>query len=439
MRSQTSAAWHLTLSCILGVGFFAMPIPWNGHWTVVFDVVVKALIRGRELPVGLYCLLVIGVGAVGSVAARTGVRWARAFEAPWGLTALRVSGVFVALAFFTGVGPAWLHEERVGGLMWTVLAFSVGVIIPLGAVVLNVMVSYGLIELVGTWMRPLMRPLFGLPGRAAVDDLMSWLGSYSVGLYVTRKLTDDGRYTRRESYIIVTCFSTVSVGFVGVVASTLDLLPLFSVIFASYFGLVYLLAAILARTWPVTSIPNVAIGIADPEPEHGAAWERAMTRARSAPPMFQVCRTGLVDGLFLTSSVLGTIVTVGTAALFLAYNTPVFSWMGAPLVPVLDGLGLPDAEMLAPAVVAGITEMYIPAILAKDAAIQGRFFICVLSISQVIFFSSVAPMMLDMFRDLPITIWHLLALFVIRTALLVPLIAALTWTLDQLGVFGLAM
>jgi nucleoside recognition membrane protein YjiH len=63
----------------------------------------------------------------------------------------------------------------------------------------------------------------------------------------------------------------------------------------------------------------------------------------------------------------------------------------------------------------------------------------VLSISQLIFFSSVAPMMLDMFRDLPITLGHLVALFAIRTALLVPIIAALTWILDQLGVFGLAL
>ena len=439
MRSQTSAAWHLAFSSVLGLGFFAMPILWEGRWTVLFDVVVKALIRDRQPLVGLYCLGVIGVGAVGSVAARAGVARAQSFEAPWILTVLRTVGVGVALVFFLGIGPPWLQDDRVGGLMWNVLAFSVGVIIPLGAVVLNIMVSYGLIELVGTWMRPLMRPLFRLPGRAAVDDLMSWLGSYSVGLYVTRKLTDDGRYTRRESYVIVTCFSTVSVGFVGVVASTLDLLPLFSVIFASYFGVVYLLAAILTRTWPATSIPDVTFGRADPEPEGGAAWARALARARSAPPVLHVCRTGLRDGLYLTSSVLGTILTVGTAALLLAYHTPLFEVLGAPLVPVLQGLGLPDAEVLAPAVVAGITEMYIPAILAKDAAIQGRFFICVLSISQLIFFSSVAPMMLDMFRDLPITLGHLVALFAIRTALLVPIIAALTWILDQLGVFGLAL
>ncbi len=436
MRSLPSAAAHLAISALLGLGFFAIPIPWNGRWTVIFDVAVKAVTKGFPTAVGAYCLLIIAVGAVGSIAVKSGSERARFFESSWPLAILRVVGLLLGICLFAGVAPEWLAEKRVGGLMWNVLVFSVGVIIPVGAAALNVMVSYGLIELVGTWMRPIMRPAFRLPGRAAIDDLMSWLGSYSVGLYVTRKLTDDGRYTRRESYIIVTCFSTVSIGFVGVVASTLDLLSIFPVVFGTYFVVVYVLAAILARTWPVISIPDVPIGISDPEPDVGAAWDLAMTRARTAPPIHAVAWTGLKDGLLLASSILGTILAVGTMALLLAYNTPIFEVIGTPLVPVLTALGLPDATILAPAVLAGITEMYIPAILAKDAAVQGRFFICVLSISQLIFFSSVAPMMLDMFRDLPVKFSHLVGIFLIRTALLIPMIAAATWVLDSLGVFG---
>ena len=80
--------------------------------------------------------------------------------------------------------------------------------------------------------------------------------------------------------------------------------------------------------------------------------------------------------------------------------------------------------------------MYIPALLVKDAAVEGRFFICVLSISQLIFFSSVGPMMLDLFHDLPIRLAHLIGLFFIRTAILIPLLALITWFLKGLGVFA---
>ena len=436
-RTSQSAALHLVGSGALGLGFFVLPVPVDGTWTVAFDVFVKALVGRWPAAVGAWCLALVALGAIGAIAARRDERFAAFRADPW-LTTLRGCGLMLAVLLYFELAPPWLAARGVGGLMWGVLVASVGVIVPLGAAVLNVLVGYGMIELLGTWMRPVMRPVFRLPGRAALDDLMSWLGSYSVGLYVTRKLVDQGKYTRREAFLIATGFSTVSVGFVGVVCSTLDLLHLFPVVFGTYFVVVYALAALQARIWPAIAIPDETVVPADPEPEvvAGQAWAVAMERARVAPPVWTMLRTGFVDGVVLAATILGTILAVGTGATALAEYTPVFSVLGAPLVPVIGALGLPDAELLAPAVLAGITEMYIPALLVRDAAIEGRFFIAVLSISQLVFFSSVAPMMLDLFKDVPIRVGHLLVIFSLRTALLVPVLAAVTHLLAYLGVFA---
>lgn len=436
-RTSQSAALHLVGSGVVGLGFFVLPVPIGGTWTVAFDVAVKEVLSRWPTAVGTWCLGLIALGAVGGVLARRDARFA-GFRAGPALTVLRWIGLVLAVLLLTGLAPVWLSAKPVGGLMWGVLVASVGVIVPLGAAVLNVLVGYGMIELLGTWMRPVMRPLFRLPGRAALDDLMSWLGSYSVGLYVTRKLVDEGRYTRREAFLIATGFSTVSVGFVGVVCSTLDLLHLFPVVFGTYFVVVYALAAIQARVWPATSIPDETLVPADPEPEVPAsrAWAVALERARTAPGVLSVLREGLIDGILLAAAILGTILAVGTGATALAEYTPAFQVLGQPLVPVIAALGLPDAELLAPAVLAGITEMYIPALLVRDASIEGRFFVAVLSISQLVFFSSVAPMMLDLFRDVPIRAGHLLAIFAFRTAILVPVLAVVTHGLSALGVFG---
>ena len=434
-RSRAEAVTLFLCSAVLGLGFFVLPVPVDGRWTVAFDVAVKGLRTGWPEWVGVWSLGLIALGAVGSVAAHRGAGWARGLRTSMPLTVLRWLGLGLAVLMWLKVGPEWLLAKEVGGLMWGVLVASVAIIIPIGAAVLNVMVGYGLIEWVGTWMRPIMRPLFRLPGRAALDDLMSWLGSYSVGLYMTRTLVDQGRYTRREAFIIVTGFSTVSVGFVGVVCSTLELLHLFPLVFGTYFVLVYLLAGLQARFWPTTAISDETVGPPVPEEagSSGHAWTLAMARAHAAPPLHQVAWSGLRDGTVLAAGLLGTILAVGTTATLLAQQTPVFQWLGAPIAPVLTLLGLPDAGILGPAVVAGITEMYIPALLVRDAALEGRFFIAVLSISQLIFFSSVAPMMLDLFEDLPIRVGHLLALFALRTAVLVPLIAALTHLYVALG------
>ncbi len=433
---------RLFLSAFLGLGFFVIPLPMGGKWTVAFDVLVKQLQTGAPRLVAAWCLALVAAGAVASVLAhrREGPAW-DLFRAGPLLTTARITGLGVAILVLADLGPSWLTGPSVGGFLWSKLVTAVGILVPLGAVALNLVAGYGLLELVGTWMQPLMRPLFRLPGRAALDDLMSWLGSYSVGLYLTRQLTVRGAYTRREAFLVVTGFSTVSIGFVGVVASTLELLDLFPLIFATYFVVVYLLAALQARVWPAITIPDEPLVPTEPEPPLEGSlwtegWRRALARAESAPPFWVLAKRGLVDGTLLAATLLGTILAVGSGATALAEHTPVFDVLGQPLVPVLQVLGLPDAALVAPAVLAGITEMYVPALLVKEAAAPARFFVCILSISQLIFFSSVAPMMLDLFRDLPIRVRDLLGIFVLRTVVLVPLLAAWTAVLDALGVFA---
>jgi nucleoside recognition membrane protein YjiH len=197
--------------------------------------------------------------------------------------------------------------------------------------------------------------------------------------------------------------------------------------------------------WPTTSIPDTCLNGVQPDPESeeqltpkqrlDRAWAEARRRAAHAPGPGRVTLYGFLDGLALAATLLGTILTVGTCAILLSEHTNIFAWLGRPLEPVIDLFGLPDAAKLAPASIAGITEMYIPALLSRQAAVQGRFFICVLSISQLIFFSSVGPMMMDMFRDIPIRFHHLAAIFFIRTAFLIPLLALATHVLSALGVF----
>ena len=121
--------------------------------------------------------------------------------------------------------------------------------------------------------------------------------------------------------------------------------------------------------------------------------------------------------------------------MLLALETPLFTLFGQPLIPVIQLLGIPNAELVGPAVLVGITEMYIPALLVQDATMPARFFICVLSISQLIFFSSVGPMILDMFRDVPVRARDLVVLFLMRTVVLVPVLAFLTAALSWGGVF----
>ncbi len=436
---------------LLGWAFFLVPLSVEGKWTVPFDIFITTLRRHFPQAVSVYTLILTVGGGLA-----TFMSWWRrrghAVQSPllrefatthW-ITFFRVAGSLLAIGYFFHLEPVNWQEAHIGGLIWNILAVSVALIIPLGAMVVQLFVQYGGMEFLGVLARPFMWPLFRLPGRAALDALASWVGSYSVGLYITRTVFRQGGYSRRDVTIIATCFSTVSIGFVGVVAATLDLLPLFPLIVLVYFISVVGLTAILVRIPPISRKPHTGINgeifssyrdeATGEIPLLRRAWQAAIQQARKAPPISTGIMQALTDGVILAASILSTIVSVGTLALVLAHFTPVFQWLGKPVAHVLNWMAIPGAHQIAPAVLVEITEMYIPALLVVDAPLAGRFFIAVLSISQLIFFSSLGPMILDMFREVPITVKDLIGLFLLRTALLIPFLALVVHVLQALKV-----
>jgi nucleoside recognition membrane protein YjiH len=431
---------------LIGAVFFLLPVPYQGEITVPFDIAVSWITETFPDAVGVYALAIIVLGGVLTTLAMTGTEEVAGvdvsyFETSTVFWALRVAGLLLAPVMFFKLGPDLLHTPSTGGLMWGTLVYSVGVIIPIGAIFITIFVELGGLEFVGTLARPVMKPLFRVPGRAALDSLASWVGSYSVGLYVTRNVFEQGGYHKRDVFTIATCFSTVSIGFVGVVAATLEMLPLFPLIFGAYFVCVVVTAVILVRLPPISTTPEEYV--AEPDPElafEGSlrdyvrlALSEAVKKADEGETFAQAAKRGFVDGLKLTSLILGTILAVGLAATLLSANTPTFDILGRPLVPVIAALGIPNAEVVAPATIVGITEMYVPVLLVTETAPMAKFFVAVLAVSQLIFFSSVGPMIMDMFSDVPARFRDLVALFVMRTIILVPLIAGITHLVNAMG------
>src|SRR5699024_5889999 len=96
--------------------------------------------------------------------------------------------------------------------------------------------------------------------------------------------------------------------------------------------------------------------------------QRSRLESAGGRDVRQAATRGLVDGLKLASLILGTILTVGLAAVLLSAYTPTFDILGRPLIPIIKLLGIPSPEVVAPATIVGITEMYVPVVLAQGAA-----------------------------------------------------------------------
>lgn len=183
------------------------------------------------------------------------------------LSIFKLGGLVAGVMLIFGFGPAWLFNPDVGPFLLEKLIKPVGLVIPIGSIFLALLVCYGLLEFIGVFMQPVMKPVFKTPGRSAVDAVASFVGSYSVGLILTNRVFKEGKYTAREAAIIATGFSTVSATFMVVVAKTLDLMAYWNLFFWVTLVVTFVVTAITARIYPLNKIKDEYYEGSIPQPE----------------------------------------------------------------------------------------------------------------------------------------------------------------------------
>ena len=132
-----------------------------------------------------------------------------------------------------------------------------------------------------------------------------------------------------------------------------------------------------------------------------------------------------VIDIFLT--LLPLVFAIGTVALILAEFTPLFTWLSYPMVPVLELLRIPEAQAAAPATLVGFADMFLPAVLATNIESElTRFVIACLSMTQLVYMSEIGALLLK--SKIPIKFWELAVVFLLRTAITLPIIAFMAHT-----------
>lgn len=430
-----------------GAFFFLFPVQYEGQTTIPLDVLMSLIEQTSLLAVELFALAVLFAGGIlttvsmlhlgGTITLNERTR-DRVDPGYWQTSkpfwAFRVIAIFLGLAMFLSIGPDWLLADAIAGVSWNVLMITIVLVIPIGGVFVNLLAELGGLEFIGTLAQPIMNPAFNLPGRSALDSAASWLGSFSIGYYLTRNVFDRGGYNKREVFVICTCFATANLGSVGAVAAILDVLPIFPIIIALYLIATLVVAAILVRVPPLSTIPEEYIAEPDPEPQFTGtvteylrfAFNEGVKTAENGESILSAAIYGFIDGTKLTAMILGTVMTIATTVLLLEAYTPFFEYLAAPLVPVMSLVGLPDPETAAIAVLAGAGEYFVGATVAVGTDLITKVFVVIVTSAQAIFLAASAPMMVDMFDDIPMRFRDLALLLALRTLLLIPIAAALT-------------
>lgn len=416
---KRAGSWRFFLFSGIGVFMFFVPITIGGSNTIPLDHLVTWVTTLLGSATKYVALVLILAGTIYPFASG---RWREsALKRTFAL--LNIIGLAAGVMLVFGFGPSWLFDPDLGPFLYNKLVIPVGFIVPIGAIFLALLVGYGLMEFVGVLVQPVMRPVWRTPGRSAIDAVASFVGSYSLGLLITDRVYQSGRYTAREAAIIATGFSTVSVTFMLIVAKTLDLMHLWLPYFFLTFAVTFLVTAITVRIPPLSRIRDDYHPGATAQPEatvNGkrmrAAWNEALTALRTAPGLGKNIRDNFRDGLLMSMAILPSIMSVGLIGLILARFTPVFDWIGYIFYPITLLLQLPDPMLAAKASAVGIAEMFLPAtVVAGHESELLRLVIAVVCVSAIIFFSALVPCILA--TRIPMKVWHLVVIWVERVAL----------------------
>ena len=123
----------------------------------------------------------------------------------------------------------------------------------------------------------------------------------------------------------------------------------------------------------------------------------ATERAERHPGLKHFLSSGVKNIVEMWLGVIPVVLTIGTTALVIAEYTEIFRWLSLPVIPILDLLGIAEAERAAQSVVVGFADMFLPAILASDIqSDQTRFIVAALSVTQLIFMSEVGSLLLGL-------------------------------------------
>jgi len=345
---------------------------------------------------------------------------------------VRILGaIFIVLTYFS-VGPEAIYSGDTGGLVLNDLLPVLFCVFLFAGMLLPLLLNFGLLELFGTLLTTIMRPVFNLPGRSAIDCMASWLGDGSVGILLTSKQYEEKFYTQREAAVIGTTLPAVSITFSLVVISQVKLEQYFIPFYLAV-CLAGIVAAIIVPKLPplrgkkdhfIDGTQRLENEETTPDEHNIVSWglTQALNRAVHSNGFKETFKDGLKNVIDMIFGVIPIVMGMGTLGLIIATYTPLFDYLGMPFIPLLELLRIPEASAASSTIVVGFADMFLPSILASSIESElTRFVIAALSVTQLIYMSEVGALLLG--SKIPVNLYELFVIFILRTLVTLPIIA----------------
>lgn len=427
--SKNASKSKFIVFSIIGFFLFLVPMPNNGTFTIPVGILIDT-VKGA---IGDYTLvpmvILVSLNALGTLAAKIvkpkfimDHKWLReTFDVSMLYAVSRIIGAAIILMYYFNFGPEFVISEITSGVMIDLLRTLVSVLIVI-SFLMPLLTEFGIMEFLGVMLKKIVRPLFLVPGRAAVDLVTSWLGASNAAVLLTKQQYDKGFYSGQEAATIMTNFSFVSVPFAFIIASVLKVDQYFAQFYLICTLSGFIIAMIMPRIYPISKVPkeyNPKTGKqANEEVPEGMGQMQYAVKLASERAGQTTARDVINQGTDMFMSVIfglaPIIIAWGTISLILVEFTPVFTIISYPMGLLLQALGIPEAMQAAPATLTGFADMFIPPLmLANIASVKTRFIVGGATLLQLVYMTEVGVIILE--SDVPLGFKELFFIFMERT------------------------
>ncbi len=437
MKNSKKPLLKFAIPSIIGIIIFMIPVKFDGNWTILVKILADYIgkLIGPYLPI--LCTLIISISAVMSImGSLLNVKFVKnnkllndTFCVSLGWLILRLLGFIVVwlvvLKDRLNLNPFFkmIVDDSSATFILNDLLTSLVIIFLIASMLLPLLLDFGLLEFIGAIFTKFMRPVFLIPGRAAVDCITSWIGDGTLGVMLTSNQYESGFYSAKEAAIIATNFSAVSITFSLIVLSQVDMVD--------YFGVYYLLVcfvgllcAIIVPRIPPLSLKKDEYFVDNPaahdsEINYSSSFEYgidlALKRAESHKGLGEFLKNGIKNAFGMWFSVIPIVMIIGTISLVLANNTQIFEILGKPFLPLLNVLKIPESLAASKTMIVGFSDMFTPSIIAANTITSQmtKFIVATISVTQLIYLSEVGGLILA--SRIPVNLFELFVIFIERT------------------------
>ena len=427
---------------ILGIIAFLAPVTIGGESSILMGHIKSIVIDGYSESIKYLIVFVSLITITGTVIGKIKKQFKNSVLQELFICgpingAVRIGGSIFFLMVHFGVGPKAVLDPNTGGMMAGDLLPSLMVTFCVGVILMPLLTSFGLVEFVGVLIAPFMRKVFKVPGYAAVDAIASFLGDGTIGIVVTDQQYQKGYYTQREAVIIATSFSIVGISFAAVVADFLRFSSIF-IIFYSTIAISTVVAGVIIARLPLKKFKDEYYVQGKVEEKDIISFSLALRKAAAVAEKAREVEI-IVDSIkkvaVLYITFIPVIMFMGTAGLIVAEYTNIFSIISMPLIPFLQLLGFSKevAGSMAPSMIVGFSDMYLPSLLIESVkSDMARFVIGTLSFAQLIFLSETGMILVA--SKIGFTFWDALKFFILRTIITFPVIYGIARILLAMGI-----